>query len=893
MPDSRLSLVESHASRRRTGRVALLERKTALDALAEFAAQARRGEGRLVLLEGEAGVGKSTLLEQFTRDLPESRLLSGACDGMFTPRPLGPLFDIAQQVHGRLHSLCRADASREPLFDALLTELCVPGPLPVVVIEDVHWADEATLDLLGFLARRIREIAVLLIVSYRNDELADTHPLRIALGHLAVQRCTRRLPLAPLSAQAVQMLAAGRGVDPEELYRITGGNPFYVREVLEAGLGDVPSSARDVILARAARLGPKARETLEAAALIGATVDERLLRDVVAGPALAEVIASGLVAGHPVLRFRHEIARQAIEQAVLPARRSELHARILQGLRTLGCDDDARLAFHAEEAGDGPAALEHAVSAGRRARTLASHREAAGQFERALRFADGEAPASMAARWIELATELSMIDRWPDAETACTRALENWRAAGDRLGEGDTLRRMSIALWRLCRGDEILAAAEAAVAVLEPLGPTAELAAAYGNLAAFQNHPGRGDIVVPFAQRAQELAVRFGVPAVQSRAATTEAQAVWLAGGDWEPVLRRALSIALEHGIEYEAGFAYTNLHELHCGNRDYAKADPYFHDGVAYCEDHDLGTYHNCLRGVRTSTLERLGRWDESAAIAETVIASVASPVNRMIPMTSLAMVAARRDAGSVWPHLDAAMTAADGSGGPMYIGAVRLARAEARWLESDATEARYEAELADDACANVADPWLNGEVAVWLRRTGSSRTSQRELAEPYRLQLTGNHRGASELFDALGCPYDAALALLDAPDELALRRALDICNALGAVATARMIRQKMRSLGIRSVPAGQRAATRENPLGLTQREQEVLELLCEGRTNAGIATKLVISPKTVDHHVSSVLAKLGVSKRTEVAAAARQAPATPKQEAVPSGSVPPVRPP
>ena len=878
MPDTTLSLVKPHASERRTGRVALLERKTALDALAEMAAQARSGEGRLVLLEGEAGVGKSTLLEQFTHDLPDSRLLSGACDGMFTPRPLGPLFDIAQQVHGRLYSLCRADASREQLFDALLTELCEPGPLPVVVIEDVHWADEATLDLLGFLARRIREIAVLLIVSYRNDELADTHPLRIALGHLAVQRCARRLPLAPLSAQAVRKLSAGRGVDPEELYNVTGGNPFYVREVLEAGLGEVPGSARDVVLARAARLGPKARETLEAAALIGGTVDERLLRYVVAAPALAEVISSGLVVNHPVLRFRHEIARQAIEQAVLSTRRAELHARILQGLSHLGCDDDARLAFHAEEASDGPAALEHAASAGRRARSLASHREAAGQFERALRFAGGEAPASIAARWIELATELSMIDRWPDAETAYTRALENWRAAGDPLGEGDTLRRLSSALWRLCRGDEILAAAEAAVAILEPLGATPELAAAYGTLAALQNEePGRQDIVVPLARRAQELAVRFGAPAVQSRAATTEAQAIWLAGGEWEPMLRRALAIALENGIEYEAGFAYTNLHELHCANRDYAQADPYFHDGVAYCEDHDLGTYHTCLRGVRTLTLERLGRWDESVGIAEVVIASVASPVNRMIPMTSLALVAARRGKGDVWPHLDAAMTSADGSTGQMYIAAVRLARAEARWLESDLTGAREEAELADDACANLSDPWLNGEIAVWLLRSGSPRTSQRELAEPYRLQLTGNHRGAAELFDERGCPYDAALALLDAPDELALRRALDICDALGAVATARIIRQKMRSLGIRSVPAGQRAATRENPLGLTQREQEVLELLCEGRTNASIATKLVISPKTVDHHVSSVLAKLGVSKRTEVAAAKRAA-ATPE---------------
>src|ERR1700733_14149535 len=200
------------------------------------------------------------------------------------------------------------------------------------------------------------------------------------------------------------------------------------------------------------------------------------------------------------------------------------------------------------------------------------------------------------------------------------------------------------------------------------------------------------------------------------------------------------------------------------------------------------------------------------------------------------------------------------------MDIKPARFARAEARWLESDLTGARQEAELADDACANLTDPWLNGEIAVWLLRTGSGRTGQRELAEPYRLQLAGNHRSAAELFDALGCPYDAALALLDAPDELALRRALDICNTLGAVATARIIRQKMRSLGIRSVPAGLRAATRENPLGLTQREQEVLELLCAGHTNASIAARLVISPKTVGHHVSSMLAKIGVSRRTEV---------------------------
>jgi DNA-binding CsgD family transcriptional regulator len=230
----------------------------------------------------------------------------------------------------------------------------------------------------------------------------------------------------------------------------------------------------------------------------------------------------------------------------------------------------------------------------------------------------------------------------------------------------------------------------------------------------------------------------------------------------------------------------------------------------------------------VRTSALERLGRWDEAAAIAETMLASVASPVNRTIPMTSLAMIVARQ-----------------------------------------------EAERADDARTGVTDPWLNGEIAAWLLRTGSLRATEREVAEPYRLQLAGDHRGAAELFDVQGCPYDAALALFDAPDELALRRSLDICDSLGAVATARIIRQKMRILGIRSVPAGPRAATRDNSPGLTRREQAVLELLGEGRTNAGIAAKLVISPKTVEHHVSAVLAKLGVSNWAE-AAAAKQAAAT-----------------
>ena len=259
----------------------------------------------------------------------------------------------------------------------------------MVVIEDIHWADEATLDLLRFLARRIREIAVLIVATYREDELAASYPLRVALGELAVQRCTRRIELTPLSPGAVEIMAAGSGLDAAELYRVTGGNSFYVTEVMQTGLDRVPQSARDAVLARAARLGPPARGVLYAAALIGV----RSSRGCSSGPPpprrrwwmswlnLACWSQTGRRCGSgtrsPAARWKRRS----------PGTAPAIHARILAALRDAGCEDHARLAFHAEAAGDGPAALHHATLAGRRAAELGSHREAAAQFERALRVA--------------------------------------------------------------------------------------------------------------------------------------------------------------------------------------------------------------------------------------------------------------------------------------------------------------------------------------------------------------------------------------------------------------------------------------------------------------------------------------------------------------------------
>jgi DNA-binding CsgD family transcriptional regulator/tetratricopeptide (TPR) repeat protein len=853
--------------------MALLERELPLASLADCADQARRGEGRLVLVAGEAGVGKSALLDQFAAGLTGARWCWGACDGLFTPRPLGAFLDIAGQLGGGLAGLDQAQASRDELFAALLGELARPGGLRVVVVEDIHWADEATLDLLRFLARRIREMPVLIVATYREDELAASYPLRVALGELAVQRCTRRIELSPLSADAVEAMATGSGLDAAELYRVTAGNPFYVVEALHTGLDRVPPSARDAVLARAARLGPQARGILQAAALIGSVVEPWLLeRAAATTPEMVDELADGglLVADGAALRFRHEIARRAVEQAIPGHRRPAIHARILAALRDAGCKDDARLAFHAEAAGDGPAALHHATLAGRRAAELGSHREAAAQFERALRFAAGEAPEALAARYDALADELRVNDSFGAAADAYQRALGLWREAGNRLREGDTLRQLAGALGRLCQGREAAAASSAALEVLEPLGPSIELAQAYLRVAGVRAGELRFDETLTLARQASELAGRLGAYAVESHALNFQAWVTWSGGGDWEPLMRQALAVALDHGAAVEAGHAYTNLHELNCASRRYAESERYYLAGVAYCEEHDIGVYLTCLQGVRTAALERLGRWDESVALAGVVLRRVlSSPVNRMIPLGSLGRIRARRGEPGAWELLDEAMAAADGSGDPQYVVPQRLGRAEACWLDGDLAAAHREAGLAELA-AEGAGPWLGGEAAAWVRRTGPSGKVRGELAEPYRLQLDGDWRNAAKLWDEIGCPYDAALAMLDAAEEPALRQALDICQDLGAAATARIIRGAMRQLGIRSIPAGQRAATREHPLGLTRREREVLALVCAGHTNAEIAAKLFISAKTVDHHVSAVLGKLGAPTRQAAASQA-----------------------
>jgi DNA-binding CsgD family transcriptional regulator/tetratricopeptide (TPR) repeat protein len=860
----------------------LLEREAQLASLRAYAAEASNGEGRLVLIAGEAGAGKSALVEQACHSLPAATWHWGACDGLFTPRPLGPLFDIAEGLGGELRDLCRSGAAREELFRAVLRQVSVgPGAEPnVLVIEDIHWADEATIDLLRFLGRRIRAAPVLLLVTYRDDGLAADDPLRMALGDLATQRPVRHISLPLLSPGAVTVLAAGSGLDPAELYRLTGGNPFYVTQAVQAGTSEVPASARDAILARAARLSRAARAVLDAAALIGARAEVALLEQVTGcSPAVVdELLSCGLVTadsfadGGMALQFRHEIARLAVEATVAAHRRRDSHARVLAALEARQCDEDPRLAFHAEAAGDGPAALRHATAAARRAAELGAHREAAAQFERALRCAGNADPRAIAALYEGFAREASLLNRWQEAADAYGRALALWRELGDRLREGDTLRLLALPLHFLARGDEALALMRESVALLEPLGPTAELAWAYARLATKWSTQGVNEGAIELARRAQAIAGPLGLTVVLSDALNTEACASFAVGREWEALMRRSLEVALAGQHEREAARAYVNMHATHSTLRNWAAAQSCFAEGIAYCDDHDITTYAIFLRCEHSSVMERTGRWDEATDLCQQLLADEGlPPLTRIWPLTFLGVILARRGEASAWERLNQAMKDAATSGDRNSIVPVRLARAEALWLAGDADGARAEAEAADDM-AEGCDDWDRGAIAVWLRRTGSARPPRGEVAAPFQLELDGDWDGAAGHWADLGCPHEAGMALLGSSKEASLREALDIFTRLGATATVRVTQQKMRRVGIRSIPVGPRQATRAHPLGLTRREQEVLGLVAAGLTNAEIAAKLFLSAKTVDHHVSAVLAKLGVPTRGDAAKWARK---------------------
>jgi DNA-binding CsgD family transcriptional regulator/tetratricopeptide (TPR) repeat protein len=856
------------------GGALLLERSAQGQALDESFARVKAGEGRLVLVSGEAGIGKSVLVRRFCdAHATQARVLWGGCDALQTPRPLGPLVDMAGSAQGPLLASVRASEKPYSVFVALTEEL--RAQLTIAVIEDVHWADEATLDILRLLARRAESLRTLVVVTYRDDELEAMHPLRLAVGELGGAAGVVRLRLPPLSRDAVEELARPHGVDGEELYVKTAGNPFFVAEVLAGSDTAIPPTVRDAVLARVSRLGDPARGVLEAVAIVTPDVDTWLLGKVVPEDMeyLDACLAAGILRGEGrVVSFRHELARLAVEQSIGPRRRELLHGRVLEALRNPphGTPDAALLAHHAEAAGDAVAVLEFATVAGERAASLGAHREAAAQYARALRYAGGLGSAELAGLLQRSAHECYLTDQTDDAVAALQRALACYRELGDRYSEGAALCSLAGILWCPGRTAESAEAAEEAIATLEGLARGRGLALAYLTLAELLDWED-GRRAVAWAMRAVELGEQLGETEVVLRSRAVIEIVGYRGRVSGSAVrLEQLLESAERAGLEASAARIRMNLAVLAINQYSYADVDRHIEAGLAYCGERDIEIYGRYLHSCRARVALDRGRWDEAMEAASFALHDPGpSVVPRIWSLVVLALARLRQGDPTFEEPLDRAAILAERQGQSVALVPVAVARAEAAWLEGrhddvlEATGAALERAVAQRAWRQI------GELSRWRWRVGV-RDHPAGAGGPDVATLAGDWQEAARHWCAYGCPYEAALALCDADDDDALKHAHAELQRLGARPAAAIVMQRLRDRGVRSLPRGPNTAARQNPAGLTARELEVLALVAEGLRNAQIAERLVVSPRTVDHQVSAVLRKLGAQTRGEAAAIA-----------------------
>lgn len=850
---------------------ALTERAEQFAALAARAEAARAGTGGLVLVTGESGAGKTSFVEAFTDGWP-GPLLWGACDPLSTPRPLGPIHDLAGRFAPHTRALLSDGGQPLDIFAAVADELARQPTL--LVLDDLHWADQATIDLLRFVLRRAAQTSSLTVGIVRDDEVGVNHPLRALLGDIARSAHATSLPVPALSLRAVTALVGQRSVDPAWLHRVSGGNAFFVCEMLDHDDGQLPTTVRDAILARTVGLDVAAWDLLYLLTCAPGAIPDHLLAGLgVTVPALRTLDDANLIRRTARgVAFRHDLCRLAVAGVIPPGAEPVLHRRLIAAHDAAGDDDQAVITHHARGAGDRGRLHTAAAQAGAMAARTGAHTQAAEFFRIALDSAAGLDFETEAGLLESMANEYYLTDRLDEAIDAARRAMllrEQAGAAGALSANCSAL-----AVYEWYNANRVVADehADRSVRVLDGCYETVSEAIQLGHAVALQAflaiQAGDLDHAASLLRRAHDLASDTADPALTARVGLVDGLRGMLSGaGAGRADMLAILRSGPAHIDEiYSSG--YSNLSYLDVEQRRLNDAADFLDVSIPLMGDHDLPVCRVWQLGSRARLQLLAGDWDGAAADAASVLDNPCAPLARTWPLLVRALIGMRRD-GSGAEVIDAAWELAHRYGEPLRTLPAASAVAERAWL-TGTDDPRLDACRAMLTGAPVLGlEWARGELAMWLHRLGFEVPGT-GLAEPYRLVVTGDPAAAAVAFSGLATPYDEALALIDSRQHP--RRGLDILDRLGADEVAAKVRRDLRADGVSVVPARRRATTLENPAGLTNRQIEVLQLLDGGLTNTELAERLYLSAKTVDHHVSAILSKLQVTRRRDAVARARE---------------------
>jgi DNA-binding CsgD family transcriptional regulator/tetratricopeptide (TPR) repeat protein len=854
--------------------VGLLERDAELGALDRAFASAANGRGSTVLVLGEPGIGKTSLVQSWLQGLPAgARRLWGGCEDLRMPRALGPLRDAAVDP-GPLAKALADDTDPGIVLPAVLAELGTPPSPTVLVLEDLHWADGATLDVVRYLGRRIETLPAVLVLTYRDDAVLVGHPLRAVLGELTGP-ATVRLRLAPLSASAVGTLSADAGVDFPELHRTTGGNPFYVTEVLATPDVEMPPTVVDAVLGRVGLLDERARTAVERCAVVPNGVEMALLRALQPdlGP-VAEAERQGILTLRGQrMSFRHELARRVVAASLPAGTRVTLHLEVLGCLLDDPEPDPFRVLHHAVAAAADDVVLEYGRRAAREAHAAGAFEQEAACYAEVVERADGLPPAERAGLLEAYAWALSTSNHPLAAAQVAHEAVEQWQEVGDEARAVGALVVLSRQQFLTEQTEASLESARQALHQASSEGDTVGHALARVNLGAALVVADREVEGLEVLTAAMPLVERVQSPGVHSLARTYVGSAhLQLGRPEGRDELLAALRLARRHDSHEAVMRAYYNLVEgcWRLGHVD--EALDYVDQAEAYERDRELHVYTYMIEARRLRGLALHGRWQEAIAGLREMVDGRSDPgmIGReTIP--ALARLLVRTGDPEADRLVAVAQRHAERADVLEWLVPTGLAVIEWAWLAGRPELAGDHPRVLLERTDRPGMSWQRAELLRYLARSGRPVPEESGLPAPYAIGLAGDWELAAAEWEKLGDPYERALELAESGDVEATVEAYRVLDSLGAVPALRLARARLRQLGVTRVPRRLGEETRSNAAGLTARQLEIARLLADGLTNAEIGSLLVLSTRTVDHHVASVFTKLDVHSRRDAVARIR----------------------